>query len=225
MKAGPNSLSLLVCGVLAIGAGAANGNEGSADELRYAGRPLSSWVDEVAAHAYLWQAANTNCPEIRAVHAIGTNAIPWLLSEMANQRPTGAGDERPYLHQLRATAGFSALGELAAPAIPKLIVLVEKQPDWVPRALAGIGLPGLTALQQCLTNAPRDVPPYLVKKIPSERAAVSALAALFVAIDAGRIPKADAAYLLPNLRAWAKDTNREAAYWAAGVLRKLGEEQ
>lgn len=221
MKAGPNSLSLLVCGVLVIGAGAANGNEGSADEPSYAGRPLSSWVDEVAAHAYLWQAASTNCLEIRAVRAMGTNAIPWLLSEMENQRAAGVGN----LHQLRATAGFSALGEVAAPAIPTLIGLVEKQPDWVPRALAGIGLPGLTALWQCLTNAPRDVPPYLVKKIPSERAAVSALAALFVAIDDGRIPKSHAAYLLPDVRAWAKDTNREAAYWADGVLRKLGEEQ
>jgi hypothetical protein len=221
MKAGSDSSNLLLCCALMIGAGAVKGQDQTAGGPIYAGKPLSSWVDEVAPH--LGQAVTTNYPGVRAVHAIGTNAIPWLLSEMTNQPPSGAGDERPYFHQLRATAGFWALGETAAPAIPKLLDLLEEQPEFVPKALAGIGFPSLTALQQCLTNAPHYVPPYLLKKIPRERAAVNALAALFVAIDAGRIAKSDAAYLLPSVRAWAKDTNREAAYWADGVLRQVGE--
>ena len=205
--------------------GAVKAQDQSPREPMYAGKALSSWLDGVAALSHLRQTVNTNYPEVRAMLAIGTNAIPWLLSEMTNQSPSGAGDERPYFHQLRARVGFWALGETAAPAIPKLLDLLEEQPEFVPSALAGIGFPSLTALQQCLTNAPHYVPPYLLKKIPRERAAVSALAALFVAIDAGRIAKSDAAYLLPSVRVWAKDTNREAAYWADGVLRELGEEQ
>jgi len=225
MKAGSNSSKSLLCCALIVGAGVVKAQDQSPGEPIYAGKALSSWVDEVAALSHLRQALNTNWPEVRAVRAIGTNAIPWLLSEMTNQTPSGTGDERPYFHQLRARAGFWALGETAAPAIPKLLDLLEQQPEVVPSALGGIGFPGLTALQQCLTNAPHYVPPYLLKKIPRERAAVSALAALFVAIDAGRIAKSDAAYLLPTIRVWAKDTNPEAAYWADGVLRELGEEQ
>jgi hypothetical protein len=222
MKAGSN---LLVCCALIIGAGAVNGQDQSVGGPMYAGKPLSSWVNGLAAMPHLMQAANTNYPEVRAVHAIGTNAIPWLLNEMTKQPPAGAGDEQPHVHQLRATAGFWALGETAAPAIPKLLDLLEEQPEWVPKALAGIGLPSLRALQQCITNAPHYVPPYLLNKIPRERAAVSALAALFVAIDAGRIAKSEAAHLLPDVRVWAKDTNLEAAFWADGVLSELREKQ
>jgi hypothetical protein len=193
MKAGSN---LLACCALVIGAGAVNSQDQSDRGPMYAGKPLSSWVDELAAHSYRWQAANTNYPESRAVHGLGTNAILWLLSEMTNQAPSGLGGERPCFHQVRATPGFWALGETATPAIPKLLDLVEEEPEFVPRALAGIGLPGLTGLQQCLTNAPHYVPLYLLKKIPRERAAVSALAALFVSVDAGRIAKSEAAHLL-----------------------------
>jgi hypothetical protein len=223
MKAGSNSSTLLLCCALMIGAGVVKAQEQSPGGPIYAGKALSSWVDGVAALSHLQQAGNTEYPEVRAVHAMGTNAIPWLLSEMTNQPPSGGGGERPYFHQLRATAGFWALGETAAPAIPKLLDLVEEQPEFVPRALAGIGLPSLAALRQCLTNAPHYVPPYLLKKIPRERAAVSALAALFVAIEGGRMPKSDVACLLPDVRTWNKDTNREAAYWADGVLREFGE--
>ena len=191
----------------------------------YAGKQLSSWIEEVGALSHFYQAANTNYPEVRAVLAMGTNAIPWFLSEMTNQAPPGAGGERPCFHQVRATAGFWVLGETAAPAIPRLLDLVEEQPEFVPRALAGIGFPGLSALRQCLTNAPHFVSPYLLKKIPRERAAVSALAALFASVDTGRIAKSQAMELLPDVRVWAKDTNREAAYWADGVLRKLAEGQ
>ena len=217
-----NSKLLLWCALM-IGGSVVRAQHQAVEEPVYAGKPLSSWVDRVAAH--LGQVANTNYAGVRAVRAIGTNAIPWLLSEINNQPPFGASDERSNFHQLRANAGFWALGQTAAPAIPKLLEHLEEQPEFVPRALAGIGLPSLAALQQCLTNAPRYVPPYLLKQIPRERAAVSALAALFVSIDSGRISKSDAAYLLPNVRAWAKDTNPEAAYWADGVLRKVGEEQ
>jgi len=162
MKTGSNCSNLLLCCGLMIGAGAANGRDQSFGGPMYAGKPLSIWVDEVVAHH--GQAVNTNYAEVRAVHTIGTNAIPWLLSEMTNQPPSGTGDDRPNVHQIRAAVGLWALSEAGAPAIPKLLELVDEQPEFVPRALAGIGFPGLTALQQCLTNAPHYVPPNLLKK-------------------------------------------------------------
>lgn len=191
----------------------------------YAGKSLSSWLDELLVLPHLRETLRTNYSGVRAVRAIGTNAIPWLLSEMTNQSPPDAAGSLRYMHQARARTGFWALGELAAPAIPKLLDLIEKEPEFIPSALAGIGSLSLSALERCLTNAPHYVPPYLLKEIPRERAAVSALGALCVSIDAGRIAKPDAAYLLPAIRAWAKDTNREAAYWARCVLEHLGEEQ
>jgi len=161
---------------------------------------------------------------VRAVRGIGTNAIPWLLEEMSKQSSPEQGDGPRNFHQLRARAGFWALGELGAPAVPKLLGLLNEQPEFVPSALAGIGVPALPALQQCLTNAPHYVPPYLVSEVPSERCVGSALGGLFVAINVGRIAASDAAFLLPTVRLWAKDTNRDAAYWAHGVLREFGEE-
>src|SRR5947209_5557149 len=125
MKTGSNSSKLVIWCALMIGGGAVKAQHQTTGEPIYAGKPLSSWLDEVAAH--FGQAANTNYPEVRAVHAIGTNAIPWLLIEMTNQQPFGASDERSNFHQLRATAGFWAVGETASPAIPKLLELLEEQ--------------------------------------------------------------------------------------------------
>ena len=51
----------------------------------------------------------------------------------------------------RATAGFQALGDLAEPAIPDLLTLVEKSPGFVPSALAAIGPAAVPALP------PRDI--------------------------------------------------------------------
>jgi hypothetical protein len=225
MKAGLRGSNLHFCCALLIGAGVVKGEDQFVGEPVYAGRPLSSWIEQVAALSHLSKVVNTNYAEVRAVWTIGTKAIPWLMSEMRKRSPTEAGDEHAYFHQLRARAGFWALGEKGAAAIPRLLDLLEQQPEWVPSALAGIGPPALPALERCLTNAPHYVPPSLISKMPQERAVVSVLGGLFVAINVGRISSSDAMYLLPAVRLWAKDTNREAAYWADGVLRELGEEQ
>lgn len=207
----------------------------------YDGKSLPVWADEVLALNRIARIMNTNHPEVQAMRAIGTNAIPWLLREMTKKPPLENSDDQAVeaqhiaklklpvgsgksFHQLRARAGFWALGEMAAPAIPTLLALLEQQPEFVPSALAGIGKPALPALEQCLTNAPHFVPPYLLTEIPRVRAVSSCLGGLFVAIDLGRIKKADASYLLPVVRRWAEDTNQDASYWAHGVLREFGEE-
>jgi hypothetical protein len=214
---------VLCCASILVGQGALAQARPARDPI-YAGKSLSSWIDEIH-YQHLRALMNTNRPGVCALRAIGTNAIPWLLCEITNQSPPDAATELRYLHQTRAKTGFWALGEIAAPAVPKLLELVEKEPQCVPSALAGIGSPGLSALERCITNAPHFVPPYLLNEIPSEQAAVSALGALYVSIDIGRTAKADATRLLPAIRPWAKDTNREANYWARGVLRQLGEEE
>lgn len=201
----------------------------------YGGKPLSAWVDEMCALNHLANVVNTNHPEVRAVRAIGTNAIPWLLSELVKAPALPGRDNQTNLahrvsdtnspfatnaqfHQLRARAGFWALGELGAPAIPNLVSLLEQEPEFAPSALAGIGPPALPALERCLTN----VPPHIGRNDPRAHSVGSAIGGLYVALDTGRISKSEAAYLLPTIRGWAHGTNRDAAYWADGVLKELG---
>ena len=63
---------LLACGVLALGLlwQVLRDREPS-----YQGRTLSEWVEQVGP-AYLW---NDSDEEVKAVRAIGTNAIPTIL--------------------------------------------------------------------------------------------------------------------------------------------------
>jgi len=191
----------------------------SSEEPSYEGRPLSAWVDELTALSFA-KLLHTNRTEVRAVRAVGTNGIPWLLDEMG-KGSLASGAVEHAIHQLRARAGFWALGEIGAPAVPKLLELLDEEPEHVASALAGIGSPGLTALQSCITNAPHFVPPYLVSKVPKERAMTSALSSLFFALRAGRISRSDALFMLPAVKVWVDDTNCDAARWAESVISEL----
>src|SRR5258708_36040330 len=113
-----SSLLLFWC-VLVSGAGAVKGEDQSPDAPMYAERPLSAWVDEVAALGR--RVVNTNRAEVRALRAIGTNAIPWLLGEMKKLAPPEGLDAHTNIHQPRAIAGFWALSETGAAAIPSLV--------------------------------------------------------------------------------------------------------
>jgi hypothetical protein len=198
----------------------------------YNGKPLSVWADHVLALNRLANVVNTNDSAVQAMRAIGTNAIPWLLAEMAYRAPqtnyerpaawvgVPVGSEAQY-HQLRARAGFWARGEAAKPAIPSLVSLLEQQPDLAPSALAGIGAPALPALERWLTN----VPPERVSDGPRAQSVASALGGLYVAIDVGRISRADATYLSPAIRVWAQSANRDAEFWAKGVMKELALER
>jgi hypothetical protein len=53
----------------------------------YQGKRLSAWVDEVAALDHLAEIVNSNSPQVKAVRDIGTNAIPWLVSELGKPPP------------------------------------------------------------------------------------------------------------------------------------------
>lgn len=197
-------------------------------EPLYEGKPISAWTDELLTLSHIGKATDKRRAAVRAIRSIGTNALPWLLAEMRQVPSLGEEtncasqpDDR-HLHQARARFGFWALGEAGAPAIPQLLQLLEKKPKAVPSALAGIGAPALPALEFCLTNAPHYVPPYLLDTVPGSHYAVSALGGLAMALQAGRISKADAEHLVSVVRSWAEDSNKTAAYWARGVLAELG---
>ena len=137
----------------------------------YSGKRLSVWAEEVRNLNRLANIVNTDHPAVQAVRAIGTKAIPWLLSEL-RKPPRGWWQLNHFLekqtlikyrfpvpadahkHQLRARCGFWALGEMAAPAIPTLVGLLDRQPEFASSALAGIGAPALPAIEHLLTNNP-----------------------------------------------------------------------
>jgi hypothetical protein len=194
----------------------------------YDGKRLSVWLDELCALDYDKRTSLTTAPAL-ALRAIGTNAIPWLLSEMRRSRNQIATEVNSVLRRQRLTnfrlpdgtepweraaLGFWALGPLAEPAIPDLMTLLEERPNEVTLALAGMGTPALPALQQCLTNTRAyKFPNGLVAIIPGET-----IGCIYNAVSAGRISKTEAAIFLPAVRAWAQSTNKHAAAYATQYL-------
>jgi hypothetical protein len=196
--------------------------DGPTNEPVHNGRPLSDWVDALL-QKRLHSVTRPN-QAVKAVRAIGTNAIPWLLRELTATPWTRSDNltntQSSYLHQNRARWGFWALGNIGSPAIPELIKLMDRQPDAVPSALAGIGGPAVPALELCLTNVSADLPP----DGPQARRVASALGGLIVAIDTDRILTNQAARLLPTIDFWTQSSNRTIAYWARGVHERLSPE-
>lgn len=216
-------LTLILVGVIFLALGH--------KEPTYNGKELSKWLNELAALDYSkrW---DLQTEQAQAVRAIGTNALPWLFSQLRAR-----GSRWPWqLNKLlakqsiikyrfldadarlrRATAGFQALGELARPAIPTLLSVVEDTPGYVPDALAAIGPAAVPALQQCLTNT-RSYATSVgqIILIPG-----NTIGAIHNAINAGRLSRSDVAVLMPAIRDWAQSTNRSAGQYnyAAVFLR------
>lgn len=187
------------------------------NEPTYAGKKLSRWLDELAAldHSKRWE---PQTKEVQALRAIGTNALPWLLSELQSNGGLPArlnpllAKQSVIKHRFRdintrmsrATLGFEALGELAKPAIPSLLSLVESKPGFVPAALAAIGPAAIPALQQCLTNT-RSYATSVGQIIPIPG---NTIGAIHNAMTAGRISREEIASLMPAIRSSAQSTNR-----------------
>jgi hypothetical protein len=219
------SLTLFFLGGLALWEAASH------REPAFSGKRLSVWLDELARLDFQ-KRADTNSVQVKAVRAIGTNAIPWLLADLRAKRNPWEWRLNQLLgkqhlinfrfsdidkRRSRATFGFEALGEAAAPAIPALLGMVEDQPGYVPSALAGIGAPALPALGQCLTNT-RSYATSIGQFAPIPG---STIGALYNAINLGRISQSKAAFLLPTIRQWAQSTNQNAAWYAASFLKDL----
>ena len=200
----------------------------SSSEPNYSGKRLSVWLDELSALDFS-KRADTNTPQVQAVRSIGTNAIPWLMSEL---KRNGKPWEWRINHVLqkqhfikyrfpdintrlsRATLGFEALDGLGEPAVPELLGLVETKPGYIPTALAGIGAPALPALAQCLTNTKS----YATSAGSMAPIPGNTIGAIYNAITGRRISKSEAAMFLPMIRAWAQSTNQHAVRYASQFL-------
>jgi hypothetical protein len=55
----------------------------------YSGKRLSVWADEFRTLGRITNFANTNHPQVQAMRAVGTNAIPWLVGELRKPLPLG----------------------------------------------------------------------------------------------------------------------------------------
>ena len=203
-------------------------------EPDYEGKKLSAWLDELQALTQAEQ-ASLRTPQVRAVRAIGTNAIPWLLKEI-ERHPNGAAwrwrvnqvlNKQSLIsyrvpfpnHQNRAEIGFRALGELGEPAIPVILAFVVKHPHYVPM-LAAIGPPAIPALQNCLTNSALSTNTV---GIVGNLLPANTISAVFHAGTVGSLTFPDILILVPSFKAWAaQSTNRSAQHNAAFVLDQLG---
>jgi HEAT repeat protein len=94
----------------------------------YEGRSAKSWLRDLDLDA---PAAESEAAE-RAFAAMGIAVVPWLVNEFTT-------DNLPDRRGARLARAFHALGSQANSAIPDLIRLVEKHPDRITYALAGIG--------------------------------------------------------------------------------------
>lgn len=201
-------------------------------EPNYEGKKLSTWIDELQLLQPSEQ-ANPKTPQVRAVRAIGTNAIPWLLKEI-EMHPTGATwrwrvnqilNKQSLVryrlpdpsHLMRAEVGFRALRELGEPAIPEVFALVVKQPHYVPM-LAAIGPPAIPTLQNCLTNSGLETNQFGNRFIPA-----NTISAVFWAGTVGSLTYQDIVIFIPSIKEWAaQSTNHSAQHNAAYVLDWLG---
>ena len=198
-------------------------------EPSYQGKRLSAWIDDLRdlSRSNYLQEYDTNTQPARAIRAIGSNAIPWLLNDIQHpglpwrfranvllekQHLVNFRFHDAYYNLQQAMYGFCALGEQAKPAIPDLLKLVSKSPAYVPVMLANIGPDAIPALQQCLTNTYSEQvfdtsTRTYVRNCPIPGQTIFAI---HNAINFGRIPKSYALLFVPAVRAWSVSTNRSS---------------
>jgi hypothetical protein len=195
---------------------------GMPSEPTYDGMRLSAWLDDLSKLDSVQQRSKGAQKQIKAIRAIGTNAIPFLLGEyrqkgdawkwrvnqlLNKQHFIKARFPDPNVRLRRATFGFRALGEIGEPAIPDLLSLVEATPGYVPGALAAIGRPAIPALQRCLTN----MTPYTNSMGTYAIIPGNTVSEIFNATSLGPFSKADVGVFLPQIRAWSRQTTNTQA--------------
>ena len=63
---------------------------------------------------------------------MGTTVVPWLVEEFTVEKLSDK-------HAAKLARAFHALGSQAVSAIPDLLRLVDKHPDYITYALSGVG--------------------------------------------------------------------------------------
>jgi hypothetical protein len=136
-----------------------NGNSEAATsatshEPTYGGRKLLAWLTDIDTG---WPITEKGEHAREAIRKMGSNTIPFLLADLNTSGPRtihyDTEDSRSIDERSRqAVWAFDALGEDAKSAIPELVNLLERNPGYVPEALAGIGRDALPELLKALTN-------------------------------------------------------------------------
>ena len=191
-------------------------------EPSHQGKPLSFWLEEIG-----YNQPETSRDEARkAIRAIGTNAIPWLIADLrldeprwkrifkewATKQPIVKVTYRtPDARGFEAAWGFHALGAAGSPAIPELVKLLDQNPGHVPAALSWIGVDAVPALVAALTHTNRHV-------------RANAGGALANAVSAGGIPRTAAAAAVPIWLEQLKDSDANLRYYAAWGLGTIGQQ-
>jgi hypothetical protein len=175
-------------------------------EPSYAGVSLGIWCERIC------DSREGQAEAMKAVHNIGSNAVPWLLNEMRSSERTirsRANEllarqsvvkwrfEKPSTSWSTAMCGFVALGGEGRKAIPELESMVtEENPRCLmaTMSLAGIGHEAVPLLCRHLTNGSMHVASAVAASIPK--------AAFF-----GRLNDDDLNVLLTALRDQSKWTN------------------
>jgi hypothetical protein len=200
-------------------------------EPEFQKRSLSNWLDELSAFDSS-RRYDSNTPAVRAVRAIGTNGIPWLMHELQADTDTFRSTVNALLDKqsivkrrfldsnsrlARATLGFETLGPIAEPAIPDLLASVERFPGYIPTALAGIGEAAIPALQICLTNGKE----YATSRGPFSPIPGNTIGGVFNAKQRGRLSASQIAPLLHQIRELSQSTNSHAAAYARTLLQDI----
>jgi hypothetical protein len=193
-------------------------------EPEYEGKKISVWLDELRAVNFA-RTYDPDLPAAKALRAMGTNALPWLLQEMRGEGDDFRATINYFLNKQtiitarfldldtrinRAFLGFEILGRVAAPAIPELLASVERLPLYAPFAIAAMGETAIPALQCCLTNL-TEYPSIdgVVVPIPG-----NTIAGIFNALERRQLMRPQIECLMPGIRAWAESTNSHAAGYA-----------
>ena len=174
------------------------------------GRPISAWLEQMVSSV---DSAERNAAGA-AVIALGTNAVPWLISELTGRVPRWKYQVHLWLHKQpftafrfdvyapyrkknRALDGFRALGADAKVAIPELVEMNRKAPDdYYPlAALAYCGDTAIPILWKNLTNYHSRIGPG------------QAALAIRAAVSSGSIPLGKAASFVPTLNELLKSSN------------------
>lgn len=110
-------------------------------EPSYQGRTLSEWLVDVDYP----QPPQKRALAGEAIRQMGKKTLPFLLATFSKPDSKDA--------ELRQVSwAFDALGPIAKSAIPKLELLQDRYPGYVPSALAGIGPDAVPVLLHSLTN-------------------------------------------------------------------------
>ena len=182
----------------------------------YQGKRLSQWIEEVGLYSTPFVAEyNSDIRQnaLKAVRAIGTNALPWLMGEfdtpvskwrvtvnewVAKVRGKDAGLTKDQERRVRAYQGFLLLGSAAAPALPALYDRLGNVDCGMSAAAAmgGMGEPALPYLLRGMASTNADI----------ERASCNGLARLAKEVPAA-VP-----HVVPMLQHTNNLIRRDAAY-------------